>query len=132
MPGQAHARVQKISLTRPGQAATTFCAPLTETALQAPEEVPAVGIVGAEYPPKPDALELQHLKAEGPGHWLDTVVPAQSEVHRQLPLDPLAQVVLEQHLTSEGSEGHPPVMVTPPEALQVAVVTQTPATPPEP
>lgn len=72
------------------------------------------------------AVELQHLNWLGPGHWLDTVLPAQSEVHRQLPLAPLLHDVLEQHLTSDASAGQAPLMVVPPEAEQVEVVTQTP------
>jgi hypothetical protein len=72
------------------------------------------------------ALELQHLKPLGPGHWLDTEEPAQSEVQRQLPEEVLTQEALEQHFTSEGSEGQPPEMVTPPEEEQAVLVTQTP------
>lgn len=72
------------------------------------------------------ALELQHLKALGPGHWLETVVPAQSDVHRQLPLAPLAHDGLEQHLTLEASAGQAPLIVVPPDAVHDVVVTQTP------
>jgi hypothetical protein len=43
------------------------------------------------------ALDEQHFICAGPGHWLETLVPAQSEVQRQLPEEPLAQDGLEQH-----------------------------------
>jgi len=53
-------------------------------------------------------------------------VPAQSDDQRQLPLEPLVQDDLEQHLTSDASAGQAPLMVMPPDEVQVDVVTQTP------
>lgn len=57
LPGQEQSLLHPISLILPGNAATTFLAALTETALQAP----TAGIVGAEYPPKPVAADEQHF-----------------------------------------------------------------------
>ena len=105
----------------PGNALTIFWAPLTATDLQAP----TAGIAGAAYPPKPVADEEQHLNWLGPGHWLATVVPAQSLLQRQFPPEP--QVAFVQHFTLLASAGQAPSMVTPPEPEQVVVVTQTPS-----
>jgi len=121
-PGHAQALVQYTCLILPGQAAMIFVAPLTALALQAP----TAGTLGEEYPPKPVAPEEQHMNALGPGHWLETVDPAQSLVHRQLPDEPLEQLALVQHLMSAASHGHAPLIVVPPAELQVLVETQTP------
>jgi hypothetical protein len=72
------------------------------------------------------ADEEQHLKPDGPGHWLDTVEPAQSEVQRQLPEAPLPQLGLLQQRIVEASAGQAPVMVVPPLAEQSEVEIQTP------
>jgi hypothetical protein len=119
-PGHAQDLTHPISLTRPGNLATIFFAPSTATLLQDP----TAGIFGALYPPNPVAVDEQHLKELGPGHWLATVVPAQSLAKRQLPAVPHGDLV--QHLTLAASAGHAPDMVFPPLAEHAAVVTQTP------
>lgn len=124
---QAQLRVHPISRTRPGNLVTTFFAPFTATALQAPAEVPGVGNDGVLYPPNPLLLDLQHLNAEGPGHWFETPEPEQSDCQRQFPPDvPLLQDGLVQQRTLDGSEGHAPVIVVPPLEVQSEVLMQTP------
>lgn len=81
---------------------------------------------GAGYPPKPEAVDWQHLKALGPGHCPVVEVPPQSEDQRQL-LPEAPQLGFAQHFTSAGSEGHPLLEVVPPEEEQAVVLTQTPA-----
>lgn len=122
LPGQEQSLLHPISLILPGKAATTFLAALTETALQAP----TAGILGAEYPPKPVAAEEQHFICAGPGHWLLTEVPAQSDCQRQFPEEHFG---LEQHLMLAASAGQAPEMEVPPAVLQAASVIQTPAMP---
>jgi hypothetical protein len=63
------------------------------------------------------------LKADGPGHWPEIEVLAQSLSQRQFPAE---QVGFVQQIIPEGSEGQRPEMEVPPEEVQVAVETQTP------
>lgn len=116
--------MQKISLTRPGKAATTALAPSTATAWHAP----TAGTDGAGYPPQPLSVDEQHWLAEGPGHSPGVEVPAQSDVHPQADPAPW-QGDLVQQRTSAPSAGQAPGTVVPPEEEQVADVTQTPAMP---
>jgi hypothetical protein len=118
---QAQSRTHPISRTRPGNCATIFFAPATATLLHAP----TVKVLGAGYPPKPVAVDAQHLNAFGPGHWFEVEEPAQSEVQRQFAPE-APQEGLAQHFTSEGSEGQPPDVVVPPAEVQLVVLTQTP------
>lgn len=71
--------------------------------------------MGAEYPPNPVAAEVQHLKAEGPGHCPLSEVPEQSDDQRQL--FPPVQGALVQQVMPAASAGQAPEIEMPPPEL---------------
>lgn len=69
----------------------------------------------------------QHLKALGPGHCPDSVIPdAQFDSNRQFPSPSVPHAVLEQHFMSAGVPGQAPDMNVPPLLVQAEVEIQTP------
>ncbi|KAL2419491.1 hypothetical protein ABEF95_010046 [Exophiala dermatitidis] len=126
--GSLHFLMHPIDLTLPGNASMIALAPLMATFLH-PELV--LGSVGLLPPPLPAGM--QHLKSEGPGHSFDSVLPElHDDVKRQLPLLPVPQVVLVQHLMSSGVPGHLFATDVPPALEQFDVEMQTPGAPPDP
>ena len=122
-----HVRLHPISRIFPGNWATILFAPLIAVCWH--PALPKGGELGGVGVP----LGIQHLKVEGPGHWLVSVTPeAHVLLKRQLPALPLPQAVLVQHLMSAGSLGQAPLMDVPPPREQDDVEMQVPGAPPAP